>query len=233
MIEIFNINYNEYINLIGTAHFTQRSINEAYEAIGTYKPKDIAVELDWDRFRKLNSSCLSCPKYSECKGICEFTVAAKALGNVDANVWLIDMSEVEMKQRITMRTTSYERIYREPSAYLHRIGDPISLWERGYKERVVEDSKRQIETLRKVYPSVWGVLIDERNALMATRLAWIVSKNLDAEVKGKTIALVGAAHVEGIKSLLASPSKMKQELDKFGLAFTQPTLVRRVAVQEN
>ena len=88
-----------------------------------------------------------------------------------------------------------------------------------------------MEILRKIYPSVWQVLIDERNTLMAARLAWIVTKNLDEERKSKILALIGAAHVEGIERLLNNPYLICENIRKFGLPFTEPTLIRRVAVQ--
>ena len=100
MVEILNVDYNQYVNLVGTAHFTKRSINDAYEAIKSQNPKDVAIELDFKRFKNLNVACVGCPKISSCDGLCEFTSAAQALGNVDASIWLIDISQEEMQQRI-------------------------------------------------------------------------------------------------------------------------------------
>ena len=134
MIEIYNLDYNEYVDLIGTAHFTRRSLNDAYEAIETYKPKDVAIELDWGRFSQLNAACLNCPRRGSCKGICEFTGAAQALGNVDANIWLIDMTELEIRHRIRMRMTPYERVTWSSPAYIYETEDPVRLWESGNKE---------------------------------------------------------------------------------------------------
>jgi len=111
--------------------------------------------------------------------------------------------------------------------------DPIQLWEKGFKDKVINNSKRQIEALRKLFPSVWRVLIDERNALMAVRLAWIASKNLNEGKNSKILTFVGAAHVEGIKDLLTNPLVIKGKLRKFNLSFKEPTLIRRVAIQWN
>ena len=109
MFEIFNVDYNTYVDVVGTAHFTRRSINDAYESINSLNPKDVAIELDWRRFKHLNTACLGCPKIRICKGLCEFTGAAEALGNVDANIWLIDMTEQEIRRRIRSRMTPSER----------------------------------------------------------------------------------------------------------------------------
>ena len=127
--------------------------------------------------------------------------------------------------------TPYERSRRRIPLRYHADEDPVWLWERGYKERVINDSKRQIETGRRYLPSVWRVLIDERNALMAARLAWISSKNLDEGQKPNILTFVGAAHVEGIRDLLQHPLQIRDHLRTFNLSLTDPTLIRRVAVQ--
>jgi pheromone shutdown protein TraB len=233
MVEIFNIDYNEYVDIVGTAHFTRRSINDAYESIKSLNPKDVAIELDWRRFQHLNTACLNCSKSGSCKGLCEFTGAAEALGNVDANIWLIDMTEHEIRLRIRSRMTPFERSRMGFQVYRKVDEDPIWLWEKGFKDRVINNSKREIEASRKLFPSVWQVLIDERNALMAARLAWITSKNLNEGKNSKILTFIGAAHVEEIRNLLMNPILIKENLGKINLPFTEPTLIRRVAVQWN
>jgi pheromone shutdown protein TraB len=233
MVEILNIDHNEYVDIVGTAHFTRRSINDVYESIRSLNPKDVAIELDWRRFQHLNTACLNCPKSGSCKGLCEFTGAAEALGNVDANIWLIDMTEHEIKLRIRSRMTPFERSRMGFQVYRKVDEDPIWLWEKGFKDRVINNSKREIEASRKLFPSVWQVLIDERNALMAAKLAWIASKNLNETKNSKILTFVGAAHVEEVRDLLANPILIKENLRKFNLTFTEPTLIRRVAIQWN
>ena len=233
MVEIFNINYNQYVDIVGTAHFTRRSINDAYESIKSLNPKDVAIELDLRRFKHLNTACLGCPKISSCKGLCEFTVAAEALGNVDANIWLIDMTEQEIRRRIRSRMTPSERTRMGFQLYHEVDEDPIWLWEKGFKDRVINRSKKQIEDSRQFFPSVWRVLIDERNVLMAARLAWIASKNLNEGKNPKILAFVGAAHVEAIRDLIINHLLIKGQLRKFNLMFTEPTHIRRVTIQWN
>ena len=233
MVEIFNTDFTEYVDIVGTAHFTRRSINDAYKSIKSLNPKDVAIELDWRRFQHLNTACLNCPKRGSCKGLCEFTGAAEALGNVDANIWLIDMTEQEIRRRIRSRMTPSERSRMGFQVYHTVNEDPIWLWEKGFKDRVINNSKRQIEASRKFFPSIWRVLIDERNALMAARLAWIASKNLNEGKNYKILTFVGAAHVEEIKALLMNPLLIKENLRKFNLPFTEPPLIRRVAIQWN
>ena len=233
MIGIHNIDYNKHVDLIGTAHFTRRSLNDAYKAIKSLKPMDVALELDWRRFSHLNTACLSCPRRRSCKGICEFIGATEALGNVDANIWLIDMTEQEMRKRIRSTMTPYERSRIGVPIRRYEDEDPVWLWERGFKERVINNSKRQIETNRRFFPSVWRILIEERNALMAARLAWIASKSLNEGKNPRILTFVGAAHVEGIRELLGNPFQIRGTLRRFNLSYTEPTLIRRVAVQFN
>ena len=144
MIEIYNIDYNKYVDIIGTAHFTRRSINDAYKSIKSLKPKDIAIELDQKRFERLNTACLNCPKRGSCLGICEFTGAAEALGNVNANIWLIDMTIQEINQRIRNRTLLSKTPI--PPAYRYLVEDPIWLWEKGYKDSEVEQAVSRLQT---------------------------------------------------------------------------------------
>jgi len=233
MIEIHNIDYNNHVDLVGTAHFTRRSLNDAVTTVTSLQPSDIALELDVRRFRSLNNSCIGCPRRGSCQGVCEFIGATIALGNVDANVWLIDMTELEMRRRMSrnMTPSEWSRL-----GYMNHQGNevnPVWLWERGFKEQVVENSRRQIEHSRKYFPSVWRVLIDERNALMAARLAWIISEKRERGQDANVLAFVGAAHVDGIKELLKDPRLIQQSLKRFDLSFTEPTLMRRVAIQGN
>jgi pheromone shutdown protein TraB len=229
MIEIHDIDYNNYINIIGTAHFTKRSINDVYHAIKSSSPEDVALELDIKRFKVLSTPCITCPQRNSCMGICEFTGAAEALGNVDANIWLIDMTELEIMQRIRSKISPIEMPY---TGFLihYPKKNPIRLWEMGYKDEVVNHYKRRINRLRRFSPSVWNVLIDERNSLMASRLAWIISNNINRGKNSKILAFVGAAHVEGIINLLENPLLIRDSLRRFSLSFSNPTLIRRVAV---
>ncbi len=225
---IMNDDFNKYVELVGTAHFTKRSIREAYNAVSFLKPRDIALELDWARFSQLSTICLGCARRRSCEGICEFTSAAEALGNLDANIWLIDMTEQEMRHRIVTKASFFEDL--RPRIQTHSTEDPVWLWERGFKDRVLENSKRDITALRRAFPSVWHVLIDERDLLMSARIAWIVSQKAIEEHAPQVLAFVGAAHVDGIRKLLDKPELIEERLIEFKLPFTEPTLVRRVSI---
>ena len=230
--EILDVDYNNYVTLLGTAHFTNRSLLEAYEAVRRLKPTDLAIELDIERFQFLNQRCACCPDRETCSGRCEFVGATDALGNVNANIWLIDMSESEIAERVR-RLLPPSRLWQYSLArfpFWHRIDNEVELWEKGYKDEVLERHARRMEALRVRAPHVWRVLIDERNALMASRLAWIVTQKLGRNEDVTVLALTGAAHVDGIRELLSSPRQIGEELRDFGLKFSTPRLVRRVSV---
>jgi pheromone shutdown protein TraB len=181
----------------------------------------------------LNHRCSLCPRQAECPGRCEFVGATDALGNVDARIWLIDMSEMEIKQRIR-RLQAPSRWWR-----FSRVGVPpwpldndneVRLWENGRKDEVLKRYAQRLKVLRARAPHVWHVLIDERNALMAARLAWIVTQKLAKEKEVRVLALTGAAHVGAIRELLTSPTMIGSELQRLGLRFSAPRLIKRVSV---
>ena len=233
MTEILDLDYNDHVSLLGTAHFTKRSLVEAHEAVRRLKPTDLAIELDTERFQFLNRRCAGCPDQERCSGRCEFVGATDALGNVNASIWLIDMSEGEIRERVR-RLLPPSRLWWYSFAgfpFNRRDGDDeLELWERGYKDEVLERHSRRLEVLRLRAPHVWRVLIDERNALMAARLAWVVTQKMNRSEEVRVLALTGAAHVDGIKDLLGSAGRIDGELQRLGLRFTVPRLVRRVSV---
>ena len=230
--EIYNMDYNEFVNLLGTAHFTRRSLHDAYDAVRRLQPSDLAIELDMNRFKILNNACSVCPRHGICTTKCEFVGATDALGNVDANIWLIDMSEQEIRQRIR-RLTTPPWICRVRIPFINEEDEDTRLWEEGFKEEVLNSYQRRLENLRRHAPVVWQVLLDERNTLMAVRLAWIATEKLREDKQPNILALVGAAHVAGIKDLLKQPLTIKENLRRFGLTFTPPTLIRRISIKED
>lgn len=184
--EIYNVDYTRFTHILGTTHFSKRSLYQANKAVNQLEPTDLAIELDMQRYDILNSDCAMCPQNHECSRKCEFIGAVEALGNKDTNIWLIDMSRREF----------WQRMYVLPAGSSH-----------------------------------WRVLLHERDALMATRLAWIATRSLERGETPCVLALVGAAHKKGIMALLRNPRRLKERLDRFGLRFTPPAMIRRIMVE--
>jgi len=231
MIEIHGIDYTEYVDIVGTAHFTRRSLKDVRMAIRLLKPSDVAIELDWVRFRWLNTTCIGCSKRGSCTGVCEFIEAVDALGNVDTNIWLVDMTEREIRKRLRENRLKYgnsrPELREHPQSNDYKT---VALWEKGLKEKAIDYSKRKLKNIQNMNPSLWNVLIEERDTLMSARLAWITSENIDHGKQSKILTLVGAAHVEGINNLLCNPKRIRDNLRRFNLPFSKPTLIRRVEV---
>jgi len=183
--EIYNTDYNRFVHILGTTHFTRRSLSNAYRAVTQLEPTDLAIELDMERFRELNGMCATCPENRRCTHKCEFIGAVDALGNVNANIWFIDMTRHQFRQRVHM-----------------------------FASRAL----------------MWRVLINERDTLMAARLAWIATQSLKAGEQPNILALVGVAHLKGIKSLLRNPTTIRENLRQLELTYTPPTLVRRIQI---
>lgn len=227
-VDIYDTDYTRFIQLLGTAHFTKRSVKEASEAVEKSKTQDIAVELDPRRFNFMSGICNRCRRRDSCSTKCEFIAASEALGNTDANIWLVDMAEKEMKNRIQMHTklwVSWNKLH-----ILNGDENLPWLWEQGYKDEAIQRSNRNLDQLKKYASPIWRVLIEERNALMAARLASIASNKLEKKENPNLLALLGAAHIKGIKHLLKDPKSIQRALKKLNLTYTPPTLVKRIKV---
>ena len=98
--DIYNINYTQFVHILGTTHFSKRSLHDAYRAVAHLKPTDLAIELDQERYQILNNDCATCPQSLSCTRKCEFIGAVEALENRDTNIWLIDMSKREFWERM-------------------------------------------------------------------------------------------------------------------------------------
>jgi len=98
--QLYNIDYTQFVHILGTTHFSKRSLYDAYRAVTRLKPTDLAIELDMKRYQILNNECATCPRSLSCTRKCEFIGALEALENRDTNIWLIDMSKHEFWERM-------------------------------------------------------------------------------------------------------------------------------------
>ncbi len=234
-----DLDYNRFVDVVGTMHFTRRSILDAYRAVGERRPRNLALELDRRRFKILDS-----PYTLSSVGLkSEFNAAADALGNIDANIWLIDVSQDEISRRIRSLLTPSEanNLHLLPKV-LGCSYREVELWEHGAKEAVMGLSQRKMEKLKEVFPTIWIVLMHERNIVMGLRLIWIVEKIGEAAADeasfpernrfdGGILALVGAAHVQPIRNFLANPSLLVREARLHRLKISPPFLIKRIKVE--
>lgn len=168
-------NYLRHVRLLGTAHWSQRSITDAVNSVNTVNPQAICIELDKRRFDFLRRACFECPRFVNCTEKCEFVAATDALGNQDADIWLIDMDENEIAERIRSRATPEEIVaWKRISAYVaEHNSHGLELWEEGLKQEASDYFNGGTELMHRTFPTLWQVLIHERNLLMASRLIFI------------------------------------------------------------
>lgn len=181
------------VQVVGTAHVGERSREEVREAIRESGPDFVAVELDWRRYCSLRGSAgsgfggdmLAAVEEAERQGI---------------PVALIDR-DVGITLRRVWRTSSVtERL---------RIGAWILLALLGVGgardvDEVLEGSVEDyVERVRGVAPGAAEALIDERDALMASRL-------LELRSEGDVVAVVGAGHEKGVRRYLDDPESLPE-----------------------
>ncbi|MEM3526626.1 MAG: TraB domain-containing protein [Candidatus Jordarchaeaceae archaeon] len=225
--------YSKYVEFIGTAHFSKASIMEVMEKVQELKPDAVALELCPSRYYYLQQLCLKCPRRRNCDRKCEFVISTDYLANKDTDIWLIDMDEQEINARIR-QNASYEEIINWLRASKYVISNQeegLKLWEAGHKEEAMHVFDTNTEIMRKVFPSLWEVLIEQRNSLMAVRLHYIIRNYLDKGLKDfKILVVTGAAHVPGLKEMLKNPELAFETIKKYGIEQTPPFRIRRLKV---
>ncbi len=207
--------------ILGTSHIAQQSVNEVQKLILEEKPAIVALELDPKRFTALMSpkrklrfrdirhlgirgflfnsigaavekrlgKLVNTPPGSEIKK------AVECARSVQARVALIDRDISITLKRLTKALTLKEklRFLKEVALAMFHRKSSIK-----FDLRKVPDEqliKKLTGDVRKKYPSVYKVLIDERDEYMAKALNKMLHDYADAKV----VAIVGAGHVNGIK----------------------------------
>ena len=212
------------IYLIGTAHVSGESINEVEYAINEINPDLIAVELDRDRFIAMtNNENKSKNKIDIAKMIKEGNIGLFLVHTVLAN-FQKDIGEKfgikpgsEMKKaldlamtynkpislidrpvNITLKRALKSMTLKEKLNFLKDIFDDekgMELDEKALND-MINNAEDLIQLLKEVSPSIYNVLVDERDKFMAKNL-FEISKG-----KEKIIAVVGAGHLKGISNYL-------------------------------
>ncbi|MGQ9721750.1 MAG: TraB/GumN family protein [Candidatus Jordarchaeum sp.] len=225
--------YLPYVEFIGTAHFSKTSIMEVMERVQELRPDAVALELCPLRYYSLQRLCLNCPRRGSCDRKCEFIISTDHLVNKDTDIWLVDMDEREIHHRIIRNATNRDvRNWLSASRYVKsNEAQGLQLWEAGRKEEAMHIFDNNTEIMKRTFPSLWTVLIDQRNALMAARLHYIIQSYLDRGLKDfKILVVTGAAHVPGLKQMLRNPELAFDTIRRYGIRFTPPYRIRRVRV---
>jgi len=213
------------IYLIGTAHVSGESINEVECAINDIDPDLIAVELDRDRFIAMannenggNKNKIDIVKMTKEGNIGLFlvhTILANFQKNIGEKFGIKPGSEmkkaldlammynkpislIDRPVNITLKRALKSMTLKEKLNFLKDIFDDkndMELDEKALNE-MVNNAEDLVQLLKEISPSIYYVLVDERDRFMAKNL-FEISKG-----KEKIIAVVGAGHLKGIVNYL-------------------------------
>jgi len=206
----------EQLFLIGVAHVLPTSAAEVGEVIKRERPDVVAVELCPIRYLALTQGeqrprvldvARADPKLLLLSGLLwllqnkfsrqtgmpageEMLVAIKHAREIGARIELIDRDIGLTFQRLIdlMPWRERLRLFAELLIGLLPIGEPVKL-ERLTDEQIVN---YLLEDLKRASPILYEVLIQERDAHMASKLAMLLSESK------KVVCVVGAGHVPGI-----------------------------------
>ncbi len=216
--------------IVGTAHVSQRSVEEVRAVIERVKPDVVCVELDKTRFDALtkDSAFRDLDVFKVVReGRTLYLLAHLALASyqrrIGASLGVKPGAELlAAVQAAKELGIPVELIDRDINITLKRTWSNLGLWKRsmllsslvvGWDDdkgepvtaRSVEDLKEakalseMLSELGRAVPQIKGPLIDERDQYMA-------SKSIDIGTgKRRIVAVVGAAHVPGMKANWGQP----------------------------
>jgi pheromone shutdown protein TraB len=182
----------EEVVLVGTAHVSEKSAAEVRDAVRKEDPDVVAVELDPRRYEKVKQQ----------KDTTYGSDMAAAVTEAEARgvpVVLIDRELSVTMKRFWEELSLFERIKTAGAvvaAFLGIGGVTVDEIDRAIEEDRVDG---YVDDLRDFSPGGARVIIDERDAYMASRLL---------ELDGKVVAVVGAGHEDGIRNYLENPDEI-------------------------
>ena len=212
------------ILLVGTAHVSPQSVNEVKEAIESFKPDVVAVELCKSRYKVLTEKERwdNTPITNFLKGNRAYLLLAQTfLSSIqhrmgrkfgsEPGAEMLTAIEEAKKKGIKIALVDRDITITLKRAWtMMGVREKIRLaWEFikamvGSEEEEdfnIEEMMEQdiissmMEEFGSIAPSVKNVLIDERDKYIAKRI-------LDEKKKGKVLAVVGAGHIDGITRYL-------------------------------
>ena len=216
------------VRIVGTAHVSQKSVEEVREAVLEFNPDVIAVELDPPRYAALKKQAAA-PNVSEVieSGNFNQLLVQWILSYLQRKVGLDVGVEpgAEMKAAINeaeSRGIGIGLIDRDLRITLHRFWHALSLFEKirmvyilaisvmsTSEEKIdVEELKKQdvmemaMAEFRKFSPNGAKALIDERDAYLADQINRLRMNN------ERVLVVIGAGHVDGVNKYLDAPETL-------------------------
>ena len=213
--------------LIGTSHIAKQSLEEVKKAIKEEKPDVIALELDTRRISALVSDKKSKPNLKQIfrlgfSGFIFYLIGSYASKKLGERTGLLPGAEmltalnlakkenikialVDQDIEITLKKLSKEFTFKEKIRFLK----DLFLFPFAPKKSIKIDISKVpeqetitflMEELKTRYPSLYRIIVEERNHFMAKKLSALMQEHK------KIIAVVGAGHEIGIIDLIKSPS---------------------------
>ncbi len=216
------VNYLRYVKVVGTMHVSPESRERVVEEIRSWRPHAVALELDWSRFMGIQSGhrpgageafrlgrsgALNYflakveERLGEQFGMApgeEMRAAAETAASMGAQIFLIDedirvilskLLAAPLREKLMLALESL-------SVFL-----PFALSSEDFNP--IEDYRIMMAEFRERYPYIYRVLVEERNLLMALRIASIVEGFMGRGIrKPRIVAVVGLGHKPGLEHLL-------------------------------
>jgi pheromone shutdown-related protein TraB len=213
----------KYKNLLilGTSHIAKQSISDVKKYFREYNPDIIALELDKTRLQSLLSKKKLKLKDIKSIGLKGFLFALIAswienqLGKIvkvkpgTEMITAIKLAKKHNKQitlidqdiKITLKKISKNLTYKEKLNFLiDLLKAPFQKKMKIDLTKVPEEKtiKKMTSQLKKRYPTLYKILVAERNIIMAKNLYNILNNNQNKKI----MAVVGAGHEKEIINLL-------------------------------
>jgi pheromone shutdown-related protein TraB len=217
------------IHLVGTAHVSQKSVDEVREAIDEFSPQVVAVELDPGRYAALKeeerseetvTDLLKGGNFSQLLVQWLLAYLQRRIGmDVGVEPGADMMAAVEEAEARNLPVIFADRDIR---ITLARFWGLMTLWEKmkmvgailasvagiGGEEIDVDTLTEQdiitaaLEEFHRFAPNAARALIDERDAYLAHQILGLGARY------DRVLAVVGAGHVAGIRDYIRSPERL-------------------------
>jgi pheromone shutdown-related protein TraB len=209
--------------IISTSHVAKESVEKVRKTIESEKPGIVAVELDHKRLHALFSPQKKIPltmikrvgfkgflflvigrwaqqRIGKLVGVvpgAEMREAVMAAKRINAKVALIDQDIEVTMRRFSKAMSGKEKLRMLKELLLAMLG-------RGETKKLADFDLSKVPAsrlikdvmayMKKNYPNLYRILVEERNIVMATNIAKLIKMEPDKKI----VAIVGAGHGEGL-----------------------------------
>ena len=221
------MNYKNLM-VIGTSHIAKQSLEDVKKAIEGWKPDIVALELDRRRlyslFKKPGKIRIYDIKRVGIKGFIFSLMGAWAGKKLGKMVGVAPGSEMKKAVRLAKKNKiKLALIDQDIEVTLKRFSKSLTWGEKWnfivdviksifVRKEVIEFDltkvpskkviKKLVDQVKKRYPNIYKVLIEERNEVMAENLRKIMEIYPDKKI----LAIIGAGHEDDILELIKKPS---------------------------